>query len=566
MRSFARGFSSVALALACGGGMFPTGSAAMPATGGHGMVVSADSLASAAGLAVLRGGGNAVDAAVATGFALAVTYPEAGNIGGGGFMVIRLSDGRSTMIDFREQAPRGARRDMFLDPEGQPVVRRSLLGPLAAGVPGTVAGFLLALEKYGTRNRKDVLAPAIRLAGQGFVVRDHFAGSMRSQWGELSQFPSTVKAFGRHGMAPSAGDTLLQEDLAVTLRGVEEWGREGFYGGRVAAQIVAEVQRSGGLLDAADLASYRAREREPLHGRYRGYELITASPPSSGGVLLLQILNFMELSDVGVLGWNSARAVHLFVSGCQRAYADRMAYLGDPDFVRIPTARLISKAYAADRRRGWDSVHAAPGSSVHPGTAGHESPQTTHYCVTDRWGNAVSVTFTLNDAYGCKTVVDGAGFLLNNEMDDFTVKPGSQNLYGLVGGEANSIEPGKRMLSSMTPTILVRNGKATLLVGARGGSRIPTTTAQIISNVVDFGMGIQAAVDAPRLHHQWMPDTLLYEPGALKGEVLAALDSMGYALREIPATARAQALQRDPDTGMITGGPDPRENGVALGY
>jgi gamma-glutamyltranspeptidase / glutathione hydrolase len=541
-------------------------SAVAGALGTHGMVVSGDTLASAVGCAVLRGGGNAVDAAIATGFALAVTFPEAGNIGGGGFMVIRMADGREAMVDFREKAPGSARRDMFLDEGGRPIARKSLFGPLASGVPGTVAGFLLALEKYGTRSRKDVLAEAIRLAERGFVVSPRYSDAMQKEWGELSQFPSTVRTFGREGGAPAAGDTLRQPDLARTLRAVEERGREGFYAGEVAEAIAAEMRRGGGLVSADDLGSYAPVVRAPLHGTYRGYEVITASPPSSGGVLLLQILNFMELSDVSSLGWNSLPAVHLLASASQRAFADRMAYLGDPDFVQIPTTRLISRAYARARRWGWDSLHAGGSAAIHPGTPAMESSQTTHYCVIDRWGNAVSVTYTLNGAFGCKTVVDGAGFFLNNEMDDFTAKPGSQNTYGLPGGEANSIEPGKRMLSSMSPTILVKDGRAILLLGARGGSRIPTTTAQIISNVVDFGMDLENAVRVPRIHHQWIPDELWYEPGALQGGVIESLRAMGYPLREVAVTAAAEAILRDPGTGIITGGPDPREHGVAAGY
>jgi gamma-glutamyltranspeptidase/glutathione hydrolase len=542
----------------------PAGHAAV--TGTHGMVVSADSLASAAGCAVLRGGGNAVDAAVATGFALAVTFPEAGNIGGGGFMVIRMADGRTGVVDFREKAPGRARRGMFLDEGGEPIAQKSLLGPLSTGVPGTVAGFLRALESFGTRTRKDVLFDAIRLAENGFVVRDRYSGTMRKEWGELSQFPSTIRVFGRQGRAPASGDTLRQPDLARTLRAVAEWGREGFYAGEVAAAIVAEMERGGGLVSNADLASYEPVMRPPLRGTYRGYEVITAPPPSSGGILLLQILNFMELSDVGSLRWNSVPAVHLLASACQRAFADRMAYLGDPDFVRIPTARLISKEYAAGRRRGWDSLHAAGRSAVRPGTPARESSQTTHFCVIDRWGNAVSVTYTLNGTFGYKAVVKGAGFFLNNEMDDFMVKPGRENTYGLPGGEPNSIEPGKRMLSSMSPTILVKEGKAVLLLGARGGSRIPTTTAQIISNVVDFVMDIATADRIPRVHHQWIPDELQYEPGALEEGELESLRTMGYPLRAVAVTAAAEAIQRDPGTGVMTGGPDPREHGVAVGY
>ena len=536
-----------------------------PVRARNGMVVSADSLASAAGLSVLRQGGNAVDAAVACGFALAATYPEAGNIGGGGFMILRRADGSVAMIDFRETAPRAARRDMYLDAGGNPVRERSLLGPLASGVPGTVAGLLHALETYGTMDRQRVLAPALRCAEEGFPVGDRLAAALLEEWPGLSRFPSTLKVYSRAGSPPREGDTLRQPDLGRTLRLIAEQGREGFYAGPVAGCIIAEMRREGGIITAEDLAGYHAVERAPLRGVYRGFEIVTASPPSGGGASLIQILNFLEQCDLRGMGWNSSRAIHVLASASQRAFADRMAFLGDPDFVPMPLQSLLSKEYAAARMEGWDSLHALDSRSIAPGLL-REHRETTHYCTADRWGNVVSVTLTLNELFGCKVIVDGAGFFLNDEMDDFSVKTGASNLYGLVGGEPNAIAPGKRMLSSMTPTIVLRDGKPFLALGARGGSRIPTTTAQIISNVIDFEMNIQEAVDAPRTHHQWEPDTLLYDKRGLVADVLRALGSMGYKLAEVPWTARAQALMIDTVSGMILGGPDPRENGVALGF
>jgi gamma-glutamyltranspeptidase/glutathione hydrolase len=405
----------------------------------------------------------------------------------------------------------------------------------------------------------------LRLAADGFSVSENLAASFEGAWPQLGLFPSTMKAFSRGGLPYQSGDTLRQPDLASTLRAVIAEGREGFYTGSVAASIVQESGRHGGIIAADDLRNYRAVERAPLTGTYRGFAIITAPPPSSGGVLLLQILNFLEQSDLRAMGWNSSPALHVFASACQRAFADRMAYLGDPDFVSIPVNQLTSKKYAAGRRRGWDSLRAESSSRLSPGSS-REFRETTHYCVADRWGNVVSVTVTLNDLFGCKTVVDGGGFFLNNEMDDFAVKTGSSNTYGLVGGQPNLIAPGKRMLSSMTPTVVLKDGEPVLLVGARGGSRIPSTTAQIISNVIDFGMDVQEAVDAPRVHHQWVPDTLLYDQKGLAADVLRNLGSMGYALQEVNWTARAEALAVDPKSRLKTGGPDPRERGVALGY
>jgi gamma-glutamyltranspeptidase / glutathione hydrolase len=537
-----------------------------PVRGRNGMVVSADSLASAAGVAVLRSGGNAIDAAVAVGFALAVTYPEAGNLGGGGFMVIRMAGGESTMIDFREKAPAAASRDMFLDAAGRPVREKSLIGPLASGVPGTVDGLLTALNEYGSLGREAVIGPAALLAEEGFPVTEHLARVLGEEVQQFSLFPPTISVFTRGGRPFVWGDTLRQRDLARTLRAVIGRGAEGFYTGDVAAKIVAGMKRDGGIITADDLRSYTSVERDPLLGSYRGYEILTAAPPSSGGVLLLQILNSLERFDLRRMGWNSSGAVHAFAAACQRAFADRAAYLGDPDFVDVPVGGLISKDYALARLADFDSVRAVRSARITSGVPTGADRQTTQYCVADRFGNVVSVTVTLNGLFGCKSVVDGAGFFLNNEMDDFTVKPGALDQFSLVGGPSNAIEPGKRMLSSMAPTIVVKENRPLLVLGARGGSRIPTSVAQIICNVIDFGMTVQEAVDAPRVHHQWVPDTLIFEKRALASDVVRNLGSMGYVLQEVNVTARAEALMVDPRGTWLLGGADPREEGFAIGY
>ncbi|HTY57897.1 MAG TPA: gamma-glutamyltransferase [Bacteroidota bacterium] len=537
-----------------------------PVRAKNGMVVSGDSLASAAGVEILRRGGNAVDAAVAVGFVLAVTYPEAGNIGGGGFMLIRMSGGESTMIDFREKAPAAAARDMYLDAGGRPVPGKSLLGPLASGVPGTVDGLLTALREYGSLTREEVIGPALKLAQGGFAVSGSLARTIAEEIPRFSLFPATMKAFTRNGKPYRWGDTLRQGDLAATLRAIIDRGAEGFYAGDVASRIVAEMRRDGGIMTAGDLHDYASVERDPLRGTYRGYEILTAPPPSSGGIILLQILNSMERFDCRRMGWNSSASVHLFASACQRAFADRAAYLGDPDFVAVPVEGLIAKSYAARRIADFDSARAQRSTRIGSGVPEDGSHQTTHYCVADRFGNVVSVTITLNGLFGCKAVVDGAGFFLNNEMDDFTAKPGALNMYSLVGGVSNEIAGGKRMLSSMAPTIVVRDNRPFMVLGARGGSRIPTSIAQIICNVIDYGMTIQEAVDAPRVHHQWIPDTLLFERRALQADVVRNLVSMGYVLQEVEATARAQALMIDSGGGWYLGGADPRDDGYAIGY
>jgi gamma-glutamyltranspeptidase/glutathione hydrolase len=532
----------------------------------NGMVVSAESLATAVGVEILKSGGNAIDAAVAVGFALAVTYPEAGNLGGGGFMVIRLANGDVTMIDFREKAPGNATPDMYLDAKGNVIPEKSLVGPLAAGVPGSVAGLLKALETYGTRSRSEVLDPAIRIAGDGMRVSKRQAESFRSYHESFLPFPSTVKAFTRDGEPYGEGDVLRQPELARTLELIRDHGREGFYKGAVADLVVAEMGRSGGIITHDDLAAYEAVERDPVVGSYRGHQIVSASPPSAGGIVLLQMLNILEQFDLKAKGVHSPEALHLIVAAAQRAYADRAQYIGDPDFVRVPVDDLIAREYAMSRAASIDSLVAVSASAVGAGVPlPMDEHHTTHYCVADNQGNVVATTVTINSLYGCKTVVDGAGFFLNNEMDDFTVKPAAANLYDLVGYEVNAIEPGKRMVSSMTPTIVFDGDRPFLIVGARGGSRITTTVAQIIINVIDFGMDIREAVELPRIHNQWRPDTLYYEQALASPGVLTALERMGYVVAPLRGTiGRAEAMMiRD---GYFYGGPDPREQGVAMGY
>ncbi|HWP81948.1 MAG TPA: gamma-glutamyltransferase [Bacteroidota bacterium] len=539
-----------------------------PVRGRKGMVVSADEFASRVGIEILKKGGNAVDAAVAVGFTLAVTFPQAGNIGGGGFMVIRMADGRTTTIDYREKAPAAAHRDMYLDEAGNFVSAKSEMGHLSAGVPGSVAGLLYALEKYGTRRREQVMQPAIDFAERGFPVSYRLAGSLKEDLEKLSMFPATKKIFTKNGTAYEEGDILVQRDLAETLKRIQRLGRDGFYKGRTADLIVREMQRGGGLITHADLESYQPVERPPILGSYRGYEIVSIGPPSSGGIALVQLLNLLEGFDLRATGFGSSKTIALMAEAMKLVYADRAQYLGDSDFYPVPIEKLISKEYAAERRRLIDTVKATPSSQVAHGSVEiREGSETTHYSIVDRWGNAVSVTTTINSWFGSFVVVEGAGFLLNNEMDDFSAKPGVPNQYGLLGGEANAIEPGKRMLSAMTPTIVLKDQKPFLLVGSPGGSTIITTVLQVITNVIDFGMHIQEAIDAPRIHHQWYPDTLMYEKRGMVVDVLENLKRRGYALRERDGyQGRAEGIVIDAERGLYLGATDPRGYGSAIGY
>ena len=565
MKVIARSFiCSIVVFLSCS--TFADGASRSTIKAKQGMVVTAHRLASEAGVEILKQGGNAVDAAVAVGFALAVVFPEAGNIGGGGFMLVRLHDGKSAVIDFREKAPQRATRTMYLDSLGN-VTDKSVEGYLAVGVPGTVAGLVKAIEEFGTMKLANVIQPAIRLAEQGFAVDDRLASSFQDYKDKLLAYPSTVKAFTKNGALFFEGDTLKQPDLAETLRRIQKDGNDGFYRGQTARLIVDEMQHGRGLVTYDDLKGYEAVVREPLRGIYRGYEIIAPPPPSSGGLCLFELLNIVEGYDVGSMGFHSSRSVHVMAEAMKRVYADRTEFLGDPEFVNVPVDILSSKKYAERRRKEIDTLHATSSEAVHHGVVASEGDHTTHYNVIDREGNVVATTYTLNDLFGNKVVVGGAGFFLNDEMDDFSSKPGVPNIYGLIGSEANAIAPQKRMLSSMCPTIIVKDGKPIAAFGARGGSRIITTVFEVIVNLIDFNMNIQDAVDYPRFHHQWLPDQLLVEKFCLPADVVQNLQLLGHAVVENkPATGQLEALFVDEKTGYFIGAPDPREGGVAVGY
>jgi gamma-glutamyltranspeptidase/glutathione hydrolase len=534
-----------------------------------GVVASASAPATAVGVDILERGGNAIDAAVAVGFALAVTHPQAGNIGGGGFMLVRLASGETAFIDFRETAPLAAWRDMYLDSAGNVIEKKSLLGASACGVPGTVAGLYKAHELYGSLSWRELVAPAVSLAREGFAVSVRLAASLEELQQYRQRFPA-LEQFMKPGGAPlQPGDTLRQETLAETLERIADEGPEAFYRGPIAEAIVAEMRGGGGLVSMEDLARYTAIRREPVRGTYRGYEIISASPPSSGGTILLEILNIIEGFDIGAMGFMSDEYIHYVVEAERRAYVDRARYLGDPDFVDNNVSGLLSKEYAASLRESI-SPRATPSSLfLEQPAAGREKEETTHYSIIDREGNAVAVTFTLNESYGSKVVVRGAGFLLNNEMDDFSSKPGYPNLYGLIGSEANAIEPGKRMLSSMAPTIVLKDGRVFLIVGTPGGATIITTVAQIIVDIVDFRMNLEEAVSAPRFHHQWLPDSIAVERDALSARVRRSLVDRGHLIKDrhdpigeaqvIEVVGSAACGMSDPRGDGSSGGADPTE-------
>jgi gamma-glutamyltranspeptidase/glutathione hydrolase len=557
-------------ATSCGGDVdYPEGWAYAesdePVTATQGMVVTTDSIASQVGVDVLRAGGNAVDAAVAIQFALAVVNPEAGNIGGGGFMVLRLADGTVATLDFREKAPQAATRDMYLDERGE-LTGASRVGHLASGVPGTVAGMWSAHREYGTLEWTELLEPAVGLAG-GFEVTSRFAGSLGGRTARaLSEFPASAATFlPRGGSPPLEGDTFSQPDLQRTLRRIQELGPDGFYRGETADLIVAEMERGGGIITHADLDAYEAEWREPV--TYRGHTVISMPPSSSGGATLAEIANILERYDLGAMGWHSPEAIHVQVEAFKRAYADRNFYLADSDFVEIPLARMTSLEYGAERARTIDMAAATPSSEVAPGMGepSAESENTTHFSVVDADGNAVAVTTTLNSFFGSKVTVAGAGFLLNNEMDDFSAKPGSPNQYGLVQGERNAIEPGKRMLSAMTPTLVLSpEGRLRMVTGTPGGGTIMTTVFQSISNVVDFGMNVAQAVNAPRVHHQHLPDRVQYERNGLDTATVRALEGLGHTVEERNGTSGdVQMILVD---SVLTAWSDPRRGGRAIGY
>jgi gamma-glutamyltranspeptidase/glutathione hydrolase len=537
--------------------------------GQHGMVASRSALASDAGAQIMRDGGNAIDAAVATGFALAVTYPAAGNLGGGGFMVIRLADGRVVTNDHRERAPAAATRDMYLDASGNVVQGLSTDSHLAAGVPGTVDGLLDVLARYGTMSRQRVLEPAIRLAKDGFDLNYDLATEFQDASEQFRKHPGSARAFLRKDGSPyHARERFRQPELAKTLQLIAAQGRDGFYGGKTADLIVAEMKRGGGLISAVDLRDYRSVWRDPIEGTYRGYRIYSMGPPSSGGVLLVQMLNMLEPYDLKSLGYGSAAAIHLMVEAERRAYADRAEYLGDPDFYSVPVAQLTDKTYARQRFADFDPEQASVSANVHAGQLTHESPQTTHISIMDGAGNAVAYTTTLNLSFGNKIVVEGAGFLLNNEMDDFSVRENTPNSYGLLGRAANAIEPGKRMLSSMTPTLVVdTNGRTVLTTGSPGGSTIITTVLQVVVNVLDHGMDVADAVAVPRFHHQWLPDRVVFEPYGISPDTLHVLQHEGHTFAPLPhgfGLGDANSVMRVGDD--LQGASDPREEGGAAGF
>ena len=538
-----------------------------PVRARSGMVASVDAAATNVGVEVLRQGGNAVDAAVAVGYALAVTHPQAGNLGGGGFMLLRLKDGRTAAIDFREMAPAGASRDMFLDAQGNPDGKKSLTSHLASGTPGTVAGFSLALEKYGTMPLNKVIQPAIRLAWDGFIVNDALADDLKTYGSEvIPQHANSKAIFWKDGEPLKKGDRLVQSDLAKSLTLIAEHGPDAFYKGAIADQIADEMKKNGGLITKADLAAYRAVERTPISGDYRGYQVYSMPPPSSGGIHIIEILNILSQFDMHKYGFGSADAMQLMAEAEKRAYADRSEYLGDPDFVKVPWQALTSKAYAKSLAAGIDLNKATPSSDIRPGKlAPYESNQTTHFSVVDKDGNAVAVTYTLNTTFGTGIVAGNTGILMNNEMDDFSAKPGVPNVYGLVGGEANAVGPKKRPLSSMSPTIVVKDGKTWLVTGSPGGSRIITTVLQMVVNTIDFGMNVAEATNAPRFHHQWLPDELRVEKG-FSPDTLKLLAQKGQNVVVKPAMGSTQSIMIGPD-GTLYGASDPRTvDDLTAGY
>ncbi|RMH70819.1 MAG: gamma-glutamyltransferase [Gemmatimonadetes bacterium] len=562
----------------------------LPVVKQHGMVVCAEPQAADIGAEVLKRGGNAVDAAVATAFALAVTYPSAGNLGGGGFLILHTANGQNIAIDGRETAPALMDSTYYL-PQPDGTARNSLLGYTAAGTPGTVAMLVETHQAFGTLPLAELLQPAIALADSGFIVSHPFAASLRYYAPQFARFPGSAAIFLKETppdslLLPSpvdgqplfitedryfyhAGDRFYQKDLAQTLRKIAEYGRDGFYTGEIPQRIEQAMIAHGGAMRAADFANYQVKFREPVYGSYRGYEVVSMPPPSSGGIALVQLLNILEGYPLAWLGHNSAETIHLMTEAERRVYADRFEYLGDPDYVDVPMEGLTSKLYADKLRQKINRYYKTPSRAVKAGNPpGYESPETTHLCVVDSAGNAVSLTYTLNTSYGSKVVVPGTGFLLNNELDDFTTQPGQPNYYGLMQGNRNIVAPGKRPLSSMTPTILLKNGTVAMVVGSPGGSTIITTVLQIILNVIDHGMNAHEALHAPRVHHQWYPDKIYYEKYGLAHDVIQNLSAKGHRVDEHywGYIGRAELILIDPETGELQGMSDPRGQGAVRGY
>lgn len=531
-----------------------------PEQGTLGMVVTSHFLATDAAREVLKNGGNAIDAAVTAAFSLAVTQPRSGNIGGGGFMLVSSEKKDEVVaIDYREKAPSRADVDMFLDEDGKVNKQASRFSHQSAGVPGTVAGLTLALEQYGTISLQEAMAPAIKLAQQGFIVTRRFSEGLKAREQRLRKWDATNNIFYKaDGSYYEPGDLFVQKDLAATLTRISENGAREFYEGETAELLVSEMLRHGGLISMQDMKNYQPVIRTPIQGSYRGHDVYSMPSPSSGGVHVVQLLNILEAYPISEYGHNSAQTIHVMAEAMKRAYADRSRYLGDEDFVDVPVQGLTSKTYAKSIQEDINLAQATPSETIFPGEpAAYESNETTHFSIVDQFGNAVANTYTINFSYGSGITVEGAGFLLNNEMDDFSAKPGTPNAYGLIGGEANRIEPNKRMLSSMSPTIVKRSGKNFLVTGSPGGSRIITTTLQVIMNVIDHGLNIQSAVAAPRIHHQWLPDELRIEEG-LSPDTINKLEALGHAIRQKSAMGAIQSIQvKD---GTMYGGADPRRS------
>jgi len=544
-----------------------------PVRAKHGIVASTNEVASSVGVDVMKRGGNAVDAAIAVAFALAVTHPAAGNLSGGGFMMIRLNNGKTTAIDYREMAPAAATRNIYLDKDGKLIQGEggSLEGYRAAGVPGTVRGMELALKKYGSGKLtwSQLIEPARRLAANGFEVTYSLARSLRNSKDYLSKYPETKRIYLKEGDFYNEGEVFKQPDLAATFARLQQGGPNEFYEGETARLIVNDMKRNNGLMTLEDLRGYVAKERAPLRGVYRGHEIISMPPPSSGGAVLIEMLNILEGYDLGKLDANSSERYHLMAEAMRRAFADRAEYMGDSDFVKVPVAGLIDKAYAAKLRSNISTERASTSAEVRAGRpAGYESEETTHFTVVDAEGNAVANTYTLNNSYGSAAVAKGTGMLLNDEMDDFAAKPGTPNMYGLIQGERNAVAPRKRPLSAMTPTIVLRkDGSFWFTVGSPGGPTIINTVLCVITNVIDFDMNIQQAIDAPRIHHQWLPDELVGEPLGLSGDTQKALTSRGHTLAKQRTLGDAEGIMIEEKTGVRLGATDPRRSdGAAIGY
>ncbi|MGV0921055.1 gamma-glutamyltransferase [Empedobacter falsenii] len=531
----------------------------------NGVVVTAHPEASKVGVEILKKGGNAIDASIAVQFALAVVYPNAGNIGGGGFLVYRDSKGKTDALDYREKAPLKASEDMYWDKNGNAITDLSLYGQFAAGVPGTVDGMVKAHEKYGKLNWKELVQPAINLAQKGFKITKQQASELTNKHNDFVKYNSKTNALTSKS-SWKEGDLLIQKDLANTLKLIQQKGRAGFYEGKTADLIVKEMKRGNGIISHEDLKEYQSVWRTPVSGNYKGLKVISMPPPSSGGIALVSLFQSIEDYPINKWGFQADSTIQVMVEAERRVYADRAEHLGDPDFIKVPQKQLLDKSYNVNRMKDFSFDRATPSSAIKAGEIiGKESMETTHYVIVDKDGNAASVTTTLNNSYGSLVVVEGAGFLLNDEMDDFSVKPGTPNLYGLVGGKANAIEPSKRMLSSMTPSILEKDGKLFMVVGTPGGSTIITSVFQAILNVVDFGMTMQEAVAVPRFHHQWLPDQIDYEPNAISENVRESLKQKGYTLKERKPYGRVEGILVNTD-GTYQAGADPRGDDKAVGY